>query len=265
VPGWDLEPDDPPSRPRLRLLTCNLQGRDLKVPELADLIRETQPDIVLLQEYNSVDPSDLFGRDDWAVRTAGEFCVSSRLPIEGFETLTRTGKKRRTIAVRADVALFGHTLPIVSVHLVTPRRGLEAILLRGLSQGIRDFARIAAFQRFESEVLRRWVEESPGSILLAGDFNLTSEHPLFRRDWSGYSDAFSRTGWGLGHTMLSRRVGLRIDHILSGEGWRPIKCWVVDRDVGSAHRPVIAKLIEDGHADEIRAEPLPGSLIRNAN
>jgi endonuclease/exonuclease/phosphatase (EEP) superfamily protein YafD len=245
VPYGNLVPEDLPARPTLRLLTCNVQRGDLKIQEFADLIRETRPDLVLLQEYGNVDPQILLGDDGWSVRTEGEFCLASRHPIASFEALARPDKKYRTIAVRASVSWFGRSLPIVSVHLMTPRRGLDAILGRKF-QGIGEFQEIAAVQRFESGLVRRWVEESPGSILLAGDFNLTSEHPLFRRDWSVYTDAFSRTGWGLGHTMFTRRIGLRIDHILCGTGWHPIRCWVVATDVGSAHRAVIADLVQDG-------------------
>ena len=50
--------------------------------------------------------------------------------------------------------------------------------------------------------------ETPSS--LAGDFNLTAEHPLYRRDWASYRDAFAWAGWGLGHTMFTRKISLRI-------------------------------------------------------
>jgi endonuclease/exonuclease/phosphatase (EEP) superfamily protein YafD len=237
-----------PWRPGLRLLTFNVQGGDLNVQGLEDVIRVTQPDFVLLQEYGHVDPGLILGGGTWYVRTAGEFCLASRQPIVSFETLPRPDKPYRTIAVRAKVSWFGQTLPIVSVHLMTPRVGIEAIL-DGKWRGVGAFREIAAVQRYESALVRSWVEDSPGSIVLAGDFNLTSEHPLFRRDWSNYTDAFSRTSWGLGHTMFTNRIGLRIDHILCGERWRPIKCWVVGTDLGSAHRAVIADLLEDGHGE----------------
>ncbi len=80
---------------------------------------------------------------------------------------------------------------------------------------------------------------------MAGDFNLTAEHPLYRRDWSGYVNAFSGASWGLGETMFTRRIGLRIDHVLAGPDWRPVRCWV-GPDVGSAHRPVLADLSWSG-------------------
>lgn len=244
VPWRNLLPDNGPSRPRLRLLTCNVQGNDLKIPVLAEIVRETQPDIVLLQECRLEDPSVIFGHEDWYIRTADEFFVASRHPIEGFETLTRPDRQDRIVAVRANVSWHDTTIPIVSVHLMTPRSGLEAIIEKGW-RGVDAFREIAEVQQFESDLVRRWVEEWPGSIILAGDFNLTTEHAFFRHDWSDYTDAFVRTRWGLGHTMRTRWIGLRIDHILCGADWQPTRCGVVSTALGSAHRALVADLLLD--------------------
>jgi endonuclease/exonuclease/phosphatase (EEP) superfamily protein YafD len=40
---------------------------------------------------------------------------------------------------------------------------------------------------------------------------------------------------------VTRKTGVRIDHILAGHGWRCRRCWV-GPNIGSAHRPVIADL-----------------------
>jgi vancomycin resistance protein VanJ len=243
VPWTNLVPVGGESRPSLRLLTCNVQGQDLRTHDLAELIRETRPDVVFLQECSLDDPHAVLGQEGWYVRSDREFCLASRYPIVDFETLVRPDKDYRIVAVRATVSWSGRMIPIVAVHLMTPRRGLDAIISSPL-RGLGTFREVAAVQRFESGLLRRWVEECPGSILLAGDFNLTVEHPLYRRDWSDYANAFSRVSWGRGRTMFTQRIGLRIDHILCGSGWRPRRCWV-GPDVGSAHRPVIADLIGD--------------------
>jgi endonuclease/exonuclease/phosphatase (EEP) superfamily protein YafD len=245
VPYRDLLPAGPPPRPALRLLTCNVQGNDLKVREFADLIEETWPDLVLLQEYGHTDPRAWLEHGRWSVRTSGEFCLASRHPIASFEALARPDKRYRTVAVRAKISWSGRPLTVVSVHLMTPRRGIEAVV-GGAWRGIDNFREIAAVQRLESGLVRGWIAEDPGSILLAGDFNLTAEHALFRRDWSGYTDAFSRAGWGLGQTMFTHRIGLRIDHVLCRPGWRPTRCWAV----GKGARSAIAHLVEERPGDD---------------
>jgi hypothetical protein len=120
--------------PTLRVLTCNVQLGDLKVAALADLIRQARPDLVLLQECRLDDPGAVLGREGWYVRSEGEFCVASRLPIVRFSALRRPDRSFRIVAVRADLSWEGRTIPVVSAHLMTPRDGLEAIMhspLRG--------------------------------------------------------------------------------------------------------------------------------------
>ena len=229
------------SRPTLRVLTCNVQGGDLKVPDLARLLREERPDVVLLQECNLADPRVVLGDEGWHIKCSGEFCLASRHPILEFQELRRPDKSYRIIAVRGRLAWSGAELPIVGVHLMTPRRGLEPIIESGL-RGLNRFRDIVRVQRLESQLVSQWIQDIPPSIVLAGDFNLTAEHPLYCRDWSTFKDAFAWTGWGLGQTMFTRRIGLRIDHVLCGATWQPITCRV-GPDVGSVHRPLIADLV----------------------
>jgi endonuclease/exonuclease/phosphatase family metal-dependent hydrolase len=225
----------------LRVLTCNVQGPDLKIQNLAGLIKAAQPDVICLQECTLTDPLALLGLEGWHIRTAGEFCLASRYPILEFDELHRPDKHYRVFAVRACLSRSGKRIPLISVHLMSPRRGLEQIIY-SRDGGIVSFRDVAKVQGLESELLRCWVEGASESIVLTGDFNLTAEHPLFRRDWSGYRDTFSWTSWGLGHTMFTRRFGLRIDHILCGSAWRPLSC-TVGPDVGSAHVPIVADLV----------------------
>jgi vancomycin resistance protein VanJ len=193
VPVGKLWPGDAGARPKLRLLTCNVQYGDLRTGDLAKLIREVQPDLVLLQECDLKNLPSVLGQEGWHVRSATEFCLASRLPIERFETLRRPDKSYRIVAVRAALVWSGQRISIVAVHLMTPRDGLEAVISAPL-RGLTTFREVAAVQRFESGMVRRWVEECPDSIVVAGDFNLTVEHPLYRHDWSGYTNAFSRAG-----------------------------------------------------------------------
>jgi endonuclease/exonuclease/phosphatase family metal-dependent hydrolase len=226
----------------LRILTCNVQGKDLKIPVLAKLIQEARPDVVCLQECTLKNPLIDLGLTAWHVETSGEFCLASRYPIQEFAELRRPDKAYRTVAVRARLSLPEKDIPIAVLHLMTPRRGLEPLVEKKVS-GLAAFREIAEVQRMESHLVRHWVERAPDTLVLAGDFNLTCEQPLYRRDWSDYRDAFAWSGWGWGHTMLTRLIGLRIDHILSGPRWEATRC-EIGPDVGSAHLPVIADLAE---------------------
>jgi endonuclease/exonuclease/phosphatase (EEP) superfamily protein YafD len=76
---------------------------------------------------------------------------------------------------------------------------------------------------------------------VAGDFNTPTRSAVYRESWTDLTNAFSAAGWGLGHTHFSRRIGVRIDHILASDHWHVTSC-EVGPDVGSAHRPVVAEL-----------------------
>ena len=228
------------SQPSFRVLTCNVQRGDLKIPNLARLVQEQQPDVVLLQECSLPDPRVVLGEKGWHIKKTGEFCLASRHPILDFQELRRPDKTYRIIAIRAHLAWSMAEIPIVGVHLMTPRRGLEPIIASGPG-GLNRFRDIARVQRYESQLLSQWIRDTPTSIILAGDFNLTAEHPLYHRDWSAYNDAFTWTGWGLGQTMFTQSIGLRIDHVLCGASWQPRSCRI-GPDVGSAHRPLVVEL-----------------------
>lgn len=242
---WErlLVPGGSPGEP-IRVLTCNVQGRDLKVPALAAFIRESRPDVVCLQECPPFELAGALGLGGWSSRSAGEFQVISRHPIVAFEQLRAGEAGSRLVAVRARLERSGRRIPVASVHLMTPRSGLEEIIAHRW-EGLPRFRAVTTVQDLESRRLRRLADEAPDAAVLAGDFNLAAEQPVFRRDWSDLRDAFSWTGWGSGHTMFTRSIGLRIDHILCGPSWTPRSC-EVGPDVGSAHRPVVAELAESG-------------------
>jgi endonuclease/exonuclease/phosphatase (EEP) superfamily protein YafD len=102
-----------------------------------------------------------------------------------------------------------------------------------------ELTAVIALREHESEVASRWVGEVPDPVLIAGDFNMPTDSGIYQRSWSAYTNAFSEAGLGFGYTKFTRRMGIRIDHVLAGRGWRCRRCWV-GPDVGSDHRPVLA-------------------------
>jgi endonuclease/exonuclease/phosphatase (EEP) superfamily protein YafD len=86
-------------------------------------------------------------------------------------------------------------------------------------------------------------------LILAGDFNMPTESAIYRTFWAAYANAFSDAGWGFGYTewpgMRRLPFGIRIDHILAGPGWHPLRCWV-GPNIGSDHLPLIAELAGAG-------------------
>ncbi len=89
-------------------------------------------------------------------------------------------------------------------------------------------------------------------MILAGDFNLPTDSTIYREVWSGWTNAFSTTGFGFGYTVWTRATclsyGLRIDHVLTPSVIKPRRSWV-GPNVGSDHLPLLADLVPtDGAA-----------------
>jgi endonuclease/exonuclease/phosphatase (EEP) superfamily protein YafD len=225
----------------LRLLTCNVHHQYLDAPAFLALVEDVQPDIVVLQECSSRNQKAIFGPGNWHVDTADGFVLASRFPIQHREQLVHESLNTRIAgAYRFDVLTPGGTVHIFNVHLQSPRHGLEAVI-DGYWQGADQLQANSDLRWRQSSALREWADQVSGPVLLAGDFNTPVESSIYRRYWSMYRNAFSTSGIGIGNTHVTRRTGVRIDHILADPGWAFRRCWL-GPDVGSAHLPVIADL-----------------------
>jgi endonuclease/exonuclease/phosphatase family metal-dependent hydrolase len=224
----------------LRILTCNTDGLDLRPGAFRQLLMETGPDIVALQEWQPEFEAEVFAGGDWHIHHAGGPCLASRYPV-GRTQAVRDKMGWRDIIVRHDLKMPGGTLYFYNAHLATPRSGLQEVVDRGWA-GEPEMRANAALRFGESEAAAALVAQTDGgAVLVAGDFNLPCESTIYRQYWGGFADAFPAAGFGWGHTKFTRWWGVRIDHILAGPGWHCRRCWV-GPDVGSDHRPVIADM-----------------------
>jgi endonuclease/exonuclease/phosphatase (EEP) superfamily protein YafD len=83
-------------------------------------------------------------------------------------------------------------------------------------------------------------------VIVAGDFNMPADSDIYRENWQGYANAFSKAGFGYGWTVRGGHrgivIGARIDHILTDGGMRVLRC-ETGPDVGSDHLPLIADIV----------------------
>ncbi len=237
--------------PRLRLLTCNVDGKNLRGAALRELVLQTRPDVISLQEFTS--------GQQWLLEVlpAGfhavcvdEFAVASPYPL-------REHSRRQIIteegwpfcdAICCEVDTPGGPSYVVCLHLLTPHRGLGEVLDRLTVVAPTRSAtlqQIIEKRRDESAAVSRWAAGLPLPLVLCGDFNMPADSRIYRQFWSGYGNAFSQVGLGFGDTKITplRRFsyGLRIDHVLFDPSWRAARAFVGD-DVGSDHLPMLADL-----------------------
>lgn len=263
IPFSAIGPKRSDTKRSLRIVSCNL-GIHVDMRLLSEFISRVQPDIIAFQEAYSNNQEiieKILSRDKWYLSFKGNLGIASRLKITDSRTIERNivggwGE----LAARYTLEGPAGGIYFFNVHLKTPRTGLEAIKDEG-AEGLPVIRKVAELQDKESNILSTWIAPHE-NVLIAGDFNLSQANPIYTKYWSHFIDAFSRAGFGFGHTRFTRWHGVRIDHILSDGNWK-VTHSEVGPDVGSDHRPLIADVEFIGVAskangtDKVMQEKLP--------
>jgi endonuclease/exonuclease/phosphatase (EEP) superfamily protein YafD len=231
----------------LRVLTYNVYGGRFDNLQLTQLLQESAVDLVALQEC----PEDVvltLPRGWHGIQQRG-LALFSRYPLT-FVKLVQVKQPNEqwpgTHLLHAEVSAPQGALAFCSIHLPSPRFGLQAVLDKY------TLLRPSRKQLLEQQTKARWLAATEVQkylkgisqpLLVVGDFNTPPESILFKEVWGGYHNAFSETGLGYGWTQrVSVRglpYGARIDHVLTRNGLQPLLC-EVGPDMGSDHLPLIA-------------------------
>jgi len=222
------------------ILTCNIHRTRATTLPLAGLIARTRPDIVVLQEYSRSFNQAIFSDGSWNIKVVprwdgGEFCLASRFPVS--DATMMPDYHRAEFAVH----LPGGTIRVFVVHLASPHYQLSDVV-HGETGGPGEVEANSTTRLAEAKDLARMAGNAGDSVILAGDFNLPDDSPIYRQSFGAFHDAFAEGGFGFGFTYYHRQLPLtRIDHVMFGPGCRCLGCQVAE-DIGSPHRPVIAQL-----------------------
>jgi endonuclease/exonuclease/phosphatase (EEP) superfamily protein YafD len=238
VPVQRILPHKP--GPTLRILTCNTHGRELDGVALGRFIEETHPDIVNLQEWNNLNTRKVFTGKDWHLAGEGELLLASRFNIRRVQTIGGSRWGWNGAATRFEVDAPTGTLSLVNVHLESPHQAF----LKALHRSPETEAQITrnSQQRLRQATdLANAAQAVGGGIILAGDFNMPADSTIYQQTLAPLNNAFSISGLGFGWSYYVKLTVTRIDHILTGDSWRPIKSWT-GPPVGSPHRPLVADL-----------------------
>jgi endonuclease/exonuclease/phosphatase family metal-dependent hydrolase len=265
-------PGEAGSRPGFRLMTYNIkshlakQRQDGYVALQLELERHA-PDIVVLQDAAEPGPQRGLGQPVAAMLggrqryTQGQFVIASRFPMRDCAP-PPTPQGFGEAWVRCTVTIHGTDVDLYSVHLQTPRHGLDATrrdLLHGEDGGVEDLERNVAQRLGQARELARTLRARARPAIVAGDLNAPEPSLVVRtlRE-ADLRDAHSSAGIGFGHTYgHAFRWGfsfLRIDHVLVGPAIGVAAC-TTGAAHASEHRPVIADLFLDGAAPGGRGGP----------
>ena len=218
----------------MRVLTLNMGASLADACCLEGLILEHKPDVVLLQECGWDTEKKL--PEGWNVERAGSLLVASPYSIHRREVATSSyppNKRPPKNALCVNIETPAGAVDFCSLQIRSARWGILPVLDRHtvmnpshkyiLKREIRD-------RHMETEELTAWMEQFSGPLIIAGDFNMPPDSVIYRQYWGQYENAFSSSGLGFGRTRWTtmKRItyGIRIDHILTSEHWRPERCWV---------------------------------------
>lgn len=240
VPAWSAQ------GPQIRVATLNL-GRGTRREDFIRLMKVWQPDIVVFQEADGDEESFIrktFPSPEWNVHFQAHLGVASKFQIQTTEAKSRRplggwGEMVRRYELNTPWA----TVQLFDVHLATPRAGVEA-MLKDRWKALKAIRQVTEKQEKESSIASDLVKNRR-NVIVAGDFNMSINNPIYHAYWSGLADSFAKAGSGFGYTKFTRYHGVRIDHILTDNSWRVRHCRV-GPDIGSDHRPLMAELVFTG-------------------
>ena len=216
----------------VRILTCNVHRSVLHSRELADLIATVHPDVIVLQEWFPPYHYSILKEGDWNVVRIGEQFLATRFRIDSARELQNASAVEYTLETPAG------KINLINVHLSSPHPSLFEVL-HGIPNGKTELEKNIIERENESREINRITRSISGPLLIAGDFNLCPDSPIFLENFDQFADAFDVAGFGFGWTYHVKWTSARIDHVLSNSQWTCRDCWL-GGDVGSPHRPLIA-------------------------
>ncbi len=234
---------DPALTDTLRVLAYNIhhgEGMDsvLDLHRIAALIREVDPDLVAVQEVDSVttrtggvDQAAELGRLTEMEPRYGRF-----MPYQG-GAYGMALLSRWPISQAVNVRLPEGAEPrsAMSVVVISPKSG-RALRFVGI-----HFYRTAEERMAQAEALDRALAGGDTATILAGDFNSTPGSAVMAR----LSDSWSVVGKGEDHfTFPSYGPDREIDFVLfrPADAFEVISQRLIDEPVASDHRPVVVDL-----------------------
>ncbi|TAK36195.1 MAG: hypothetical protein EPO21_03420 [Chloroflexota bacterium] len=230
------------------VMTHNVGAGSPNAPSVAQIVDETNADIVAIQELTDETAQALIARlgDQYRYRALlpradySGVGVFSRFPIESEESFT-VGH----LAQHLVLNIRGQRVHVFNFHPMAPDiqwitgHSLPPYMIRGFD---------TEWQTKQMAFIQKKVEEAEGPIVMVGDFNTTDQSRQYGQLTHNLTDVYREVGWGFGHTFPAAGYFprlpfsvLRIDYIFHSRELTGREARVAG-PTGSDHLPVIARL-----------------------
>jgi endonuclease/exonuclease/phosphatase (EEP) superfamily protein YafD len=215
--------------PQLKVLSVNVSFRQFSARRLIEIVREVEPDVVVLQELTPYAAEVLAPLDDllahhFKMPLEGRYGIAvwSRLPLESAGPFALG----RQPAIEARVRFGDGVVTVIGVHLNAPTS-----------------PRRANARNTELKQLAERSAAIEGPLVVAGDFNLTPYSPLFV-EWlqaSGLTDTRRGRTPSVSWPAVLPILGIPIDHVAVSPEFAILAHHRLP-DFGSDHYGVLAEL-----------------------
>ena len=222
----------------IRVMSFNMSGASFDSRKLNIQIKYNQPDIMVFQETFQPKLIKVLPKN-WLLNCQQSLCLASKekSKIINFQT-RRMFNGWGTFAALFELNINGNNTYILNLHLETPRKAYENI-----KYGKFDFSLMKNIyeQRYLEASLSKGLAENYYPLIVAGDFNMTSDSLIYNKNFSTFTNTFNEKGFGSGNSKQTTLLSVKIDHILIDNNFSVVSSWV-DIDSGSDHRPVFAEI-----------------------
>ena len=223
---------NPSSDVRLRLLQANVLKDNKNYASIFRLLKQTNPDVVVLQETNEVWRNqinllhDVYPFSEMALRSEGAgMVILSKHKFETVEVLRLDDSIH--VAILVQVRIDHHKITILALHPTTP---ISPFKFKNRNRQFREAATL--------------LKGIDGPKVLIGDLNTTMWSPYFAELLRCANLRDARLGFGLKTTWpmpLPGFLRMPIDHCLVSSELQ-VANLEIGEHVGSDHRPMIIDL-----------------------
>jgi vancomycin resistance protein VanJ len=239
-----------PGTKQIRVLTYNIEHGAAGAEQVATFIRDTQADIICLQEVDdpALDasakvpdplPALKSALPDYHIERATELVVASRYPIKQVRTHVLPKDYVDRVAMEAVLDVEGKPLTVFSIHLNTAI--IPQHLIGNLKRLDRYMNGTSAVRSGQINAILAATDKVSGPLLVCGDFNTPPRGQFYNRLRGHFTDTYAATATGTGWTFPSRRPLLRIDYVWLGGGVRPLNARVL-ASPASDHLPLLTEI-----------------------
>jgi endonuclease/exonuclease/phosphatase family metal-dependent hydrolase len=213
---------------------------------------EFTPDVLCLQESNAHMKNQLGSHFEYphehSIDGRGTF-ILSRYPIiasgqvdfgPGINSCLWADIQTGTNVIRIyTVHLKSNRLPPKLHHMLTEEERPGMGQVEGLKDLFSKYNQYAGTRADQALQIKQHMDQSPYPVILCGDFNEPPGSYTYRTLKAGLTDAYGKSGVGLGTTWKSMIPLVRIDYIFSSEEIKSERFVTVRNDL-SDHYPVKA-------------------------